>query len=250
MKRLLLLCGVFAVVAGLGAAVAGADPSGGPPVCTTAGTQLSGTYNTLVVTGNTYVAAGTTLTVRGTLILTPGSCFDAFSLGSVTVGGNVLVGNGALFALGCTPAAIGPGAPCNGQSTNDTVGGSIIADRPLTMYLDGNTIRGSLISIGGGPGLNGEFLNFPVKDNKIGGALSMTGWQGGWIGALRNTVGASVVFSDNSGTDPDSSEVVTNTIGGSLICFGNTPAVQPGDSGGSPNSVRGLKLGQCTAPGI
>jgi hypothetical protein len=42
-------------------------------------------------------------------------------------------------------------------------------------------------------------------------------------------------------------EVVTNTIYGDLECSGNSPAPQIGDSGGSPNIVFGLKLGQCAS---
>jgi hypothetical protein len=47
--------------------------------------------------------------------------------------------------------------------------------------------------------------------------------------------------------DTDSNEVVTNTINGNLICQGNSPAVQFGDSGGLPNTVGGHKLGQCAS---
>jgi hypothetical protein len=95
------------------------------------------------------------------------------------------------------------------------------------------------------------FLNFPVKDNAIGGNLILQGWHGGWAGAIRNVVGGNLIFSRNASVqDPDAKEVVTNTIGGNLICRGNSPAVQVGDSGGPPNEVGGKKLGQCNAPGL
>jgi hypothetical protein len=141
--------------------------------------------------------------------------------------------------------------PCEGQFTHDTVGGNVSANHPLTMYLDGDTIRGDVYSYGGGPGLGLPFLNFPVKDNTIGGNLIIKNWHGGWAGAIRNTVGGNLIFSYNiSVLDPDAMEVVTNTVGGNLICHGNSPAVQVGDSGGSPNTVSGKKVGQCTAPGL
>jgi hypothetical protein len=47
---------------------------------------------------------------------------------------------------------------------------------------------------------------------------------------------------------PDSTEVVSNTIGGQLICLGNTPQAQIGDAaeeGGGPNTVGKHKLGEC-----
>ena len=49
---------------------------------------------------------------------------------------------------------------------------------------------------------------------------------------------------------PDSTEVVSNVITGNLTCLGNSPPAQIGDSGGSANTVGGMKLGQCAAPGL
>lgn len=114
------------------------------------GTALSGNYSQLVGTGYPYVAGGTPLNVSGNLILAPGSCVDAFSLGMVTVGGNIFVGRGATLGLGCTPQSLGDPTipPCFNHTTNDVVGGSILADQPLTMYLDGNAIHGNVISLG------------------------------------------------------------------------------------------------------
>jgi hypothetical protein len=54
-----------------------------------------------------------------------------------------------------------------------------------------------------------------------------------------------VILTNNILADPDAMEIVTNTIAGNLICSGNSPAPQGGDSGGAPNVVRGAKIGQC-----
>jgi hypothetical protein len=252
MMKLRLVLGACTVLAlGVFAVSAAADPTAGPPICSSAGTSLSGTHGNLTIHGNAYVADGNTLNVRGNLKLASGACLDAFSLGTVHVGGNVSVHRGAVLGLGCTPGSIGPVPPCGTTTTDDTVGGSIVAHRALTMYLDGDHIGGNVVSRGGGPGLHGTFLNFPVKDNAIGGNLIVRGWRGGWSGALRNSVGGNLVFSRNASiADPDSNEVLTNTIGGNLVCRGNSPAVQVGDSGGLPNVVGGHKIGQCRAPGI
>lgn len=242
---------VLSALLALGAWVqpAAADPTAGPPICASAGTALAGSYGNLTVAGDSYVAAGTTLTVRGNLRLAPGACMDAFTLGTVDVGGNLTVGRGATLALGCTPQSLGDPTipPCFATTTDDTVGGNLVADQPLTMYLDGDTIHGNVVSHGGGPGLLGPYTNFPVKDNTIGGNLIMQGWLGAWAGAIRNTVGGNVVFSGNQSVqNPDSNEVQTNTINGNLVCFGNSPAAQvnPAD-GGQPNDVGGNKVGQC-----
>lgn len=255
--KLRLLLGLSAVlVLAVWTAAASAAPFAGPPICPSAGTALSGSYGNLTVTGDAYVAGGTTLSVSGNLMLAPGSCLDAFTLGTVHVGENVLVGQGAVLALGCTPGSLGPPIPqppCGVQTTGDTVGGSIVADRPLTMYLDGDTIHGNVVSTGGGPGPTfTPYVNFPIKDNTIGGNLIVQGWQGAWFGALRNTVSGNVIVNDNVGVaigdlgTLDSNEVATNTISGNLICLGNSPGAQIGDSGGTPNTVRGHKIGQCT----
>ena len=112
------------------------------------------------------------------------------------------------------------------------------------------TIHGNLVSNGGsGPG-----RNFPIKDDTIDGNVIVHGWSGLWFGILRSTVGGNVVVANTSGTQTgvdefvgilDSTEIVDNTIGGNLICHGNSPAAQIGDSGGGPNSVAGNAVGEC-----
>ena len=216
-------------------------------------TPVSGPFHNLTITGQDYVANGSSLTVAGNLIIAPGACLDAFSTANVNVGGNILVGKGSVLALGCSPGAIGPATPPCGNpetgvtiTTHDTVGGNIVANQPYAMYLTADTIRGNVVSTGGGPGPS--MITFPTKENTIGGNLVIEGWNGGWIGALRNNVRGNVIFSYNTSlVDPDSSEVVSNTVGGNLVCFGNVPAVQFGDSGGTPNTVGGHKVGQCAS---
>lgn len=43
----------------------------------------------------------------------------------------------------------------------------------------------------------------------------------------------------------DSSEIVTNTIPGNLICQKNVPDAQVGDSEGATNTVSGNQIGEC-----
>jgi hypothetical protein len=248
LRLLFSLCVCALVAVGVWPTTAVADPFVGPPICGSAGAALSGhREGNLYIRGDAYVPAGKTLRVDGNLRLRPGSCLDAFTLGTVHVGGNVRVREGAVLALGCTPNSIGPVPPCGTTTTNDTVGGNLIANEALTMYLDGNTIHGDLISRDGGPGLEGAFLNFPIKDNTIDGDLVVRRWQGGWAGAIRNTVGGNLIFSGNgSVTDTDSNEVQTNVVTGDLRCWGNSPAAQVNPiDGGVPNTVGGQKLGQC-----
>src|SRR5215471_18009697 len=131
--RLRLLVGLFAVL-GLGVWVASAvaDPTVGPKICPGTETAIAGNFKNLTISGDWYVASGTTLAVTGNLTVASGACLDAFTMGTVTVG------KGALLALGCTLSSLDPNefpqSPCTG-TTNDVVGGNLIADQPLTMYL-------------------------------------------------------------------------------------------------------------------
>ncbi|MGH2844183.1 MAG: hypothetical protein ACRDKL_11475 [Solirubrobacteraceae bacterium] len=260
---------------GLGAAAA--DPTSTPSsaVCpgataTSPGTQLQGSYRSLTVQGNAYVAANTTLNVRHNLTLAPGSCLDAFSLGTVTVGHNIFVRRGATLGLGCAPNvnfSASPGQqtppttgipPCGTTSTinTDWVGHNIIAHQPQTMYLTAVTVGHNVISLGGGF----KTLSFPVKDMMIHGNLILAGWQGGpgaWIGAISNHVDGNVVIAGNAGARPgdeianDSTEVDGNTVGRNLICVRNTPPAQYGDAkadgppGWNVNTVGGHAIGEC-----
>lgn len=243
--------GAFGLV---GVGVASADPVGAP-ICSSAGKALAGHHRgNLVVRGNAYVADGATLRVSGNLIVARGACLDAFSLGTVHVRRNVLVGHDATLALGCAPGANGPPpmAPCNFTTTDDTVRGNILAARPATMYLTAVTVGRNVVSVGGGPGTQAVGVSFPVKDMKIRGDLVLVGWKGGWIGALRNNVRGNLVFGHNAGNRPgdsganDSSEVDGNTVGRNLVCFGNTPAAQFGDAPPPlANTVGGRAIGEC-----
>jgi len=248
MVKLRILVGLCAACAlAVSAATAAADPTAGPPICTSAGSPLSGTYDgNLTLSGNNYVADGKSLTVGGDLTIAPGACLDAFSTGTVNVGGSVWVRESAILALGCAPGVDFEGPPCENTTTDDTVGGSLFAYDPYTMYLTADTIGGSLVSLGGGPGaVSSPFVNFPIKDMTIQRNAYIADWHGGWFGFLRNDVNGSVVVSNIITADPDSNEVVTNVVHRNLICSGNSPAVQFGDSGGSPNEAGGFAFGQC-----
>jgi hypothetical protein len=213
------------------------------------GTIASGTYQGLTVTGNCTVPNGATVTVRGNLEIADGAVFNAVTNSNVHITGNVRAEDGATFGLGCT--ILGVGSPRCTENTTDVVDGNVILDEPWTMYLDGSTVHGNVVSTGGGPGntLN-PYVNFVIKDNMIGGNVRVEEWQGAWIGLIRNTIGGNVTLHENGGSNAvgDSTEVVHNTIGGNLRCTENTPAAQFGDAGVPPyalNVVTGHASGEC-----
>ncbi len=251
MLRRQVLLGLCILVA-LG--VAGSSAFASPPGSATcsSGAIPSGTYNGLTVTGNCTFAMGASITINGNLVVADGAALNdhAASTATVKVNGNVRVGKGGIVGLG----TYNPFAP-----HNSSVAGNIDANQPLSLYLSFLTVRGNVVSNGGGGGVTGEFRNFPTKDDTIGGNLIIHGWTGGWIGIIRTHVGGNLIFDHNTSVinglvnppvpgvvDSDSSEIMTNVVDGNLICQGNTPAAQVNpEDGGQPNTVGGHKIGQC-----
>ena len=218
--------------------------------------------------------AGGAVNILGKLTIAPNAFLDAGSCApAVTVGGNVAVGSGGTLILGCSPnLVIMPPVPpfptlCPGITTSDSIGGNVTADQPLAVIFHKNTIDGNISVHGGGGGLNcnadlnlsaaldsslGNLGPTPAyndfEDNTIGGGVSISGLQGCWFGIFRNQVQKNVILTNNTFVDSDAMEVTDNKVAGNLICFGNSPTVHVGDSGGGPNTVTGLQLGQCQPP--
>jgi len=235
-----------AVVALTALAAAGSALAGNHARATCPGGDIaSGTYDGLFVTGDCTIPSGAAVTIDGNVTVADGASLNAVTMSTVDITGNVRVGRGGTFGLGCSFFI--PGCETFAGVSTWTVGGNIVASQPKTLYLDFSTIHGSVLSIGGGD----PSLNYPIKDNTIDGNVAVLGWHGGWFGLIRNTIGGSVLLLHNRAADTsvlpgsDSSEVVTNTVSGNLVCLLNTPAAQIGDSEGAVNTVGGHKIGEC-----
>jgi hypothetical protein len=161
-----------------------------------------------------------------------------FSDGPVTIRSGLFVGQGGTFVLGSEEA---PG-------DNGTISGGVHATNAANVQLHFVTVNGGIDIHGGAGPFGGPFgITWnTIEDSRINGVVTIQGYNGFWMGFIRNTVNGSVNLNDNVLVDPDGNEYVTNTIHGSLNCTGNSPDPQPGDSGGSPNTVTGVKTGQCT----
>jgi hypothetical protein len=205
-KRLLAAAAGAAALALGASAIAYAAP-GGKNTFACTGTLASGNYQKIVV------PAGETC--DGT---------DA----NISVRGGVVVGEGATFVLGNEE-----GGPTG------TIRGGVVASSPASLQLHFAHVNGGVMMTGG----NGFFST--VEDNVIHGGATIDGYSGFWLGFIRNHVSGTVDLSNNQMGDPDANEYVTNTIAGSLVCHGNSPHPQVGDSEGSPNQVTGNKVGQC-----
>jgi len=257
MTRFKILLGVFALLAvGIGGSSAVAKPPG--KVTCSSGAIAPGVYGALTVTGACTITGN--VTINGKVTVAKGADLEGSFLGTrLTINGNVQAKQGATLGLGCSFGFHDCGFDPSAWVGNVTVNGNITANQALTMYLDFTTVHGNVAVNGGGditmvdPG----GLVLPIKDNVIDGSVMVHGWEGAWFGIIRNTIGGNVNAShtvgtrlDEGGTFLDSTEIVTNVIGGNLICKQNTPPAQIGDSGGTTNTVGGNKIGECALNGL
>jgi hypothetical protein len=258
-KILLGVCALLAVGIGGSSAVA-KSPSQGS--CS-GGAIAPGVYNGLTVTGDCTITGD--VTINGRVTVAKGADLEAAFLGTrLTVNGDVKVGQGATLGLGCSFGFHDCGFNPTLWPGNVTVNGNIIATQALTLYLDFSTVHGNVTVNGGGDitlvdhGAVQDGLVLPIKDNVIDGNVMVQGWEGAWFGIIRNHVGGNVKATHTVGTRLDqdtltfldSTEIVTNVIGGNLICEQNSPPAQIADSGGSANTVGGNKIGECASNGL
>jgi hypothetical protein len=215
------------------------------------GSVKSGTYSGLVIAGFCSVVSGATVTVEHNLAVDPGAVFDAVSVSTVNVHGNVTVGARAIAGFGCSPEI-----NCHAL-TDDHIGGSLISNGAKATVLEQEIIGGNLTLYRGGGSMNcnltklfgGPYFSV-IEDSTIGGWVSVKGLRSCWFGMIRTHVSGNATINNNKMGDPDAMEIVTNVIGGNLACWDDSPHPQVGDSQGTPNMVGGKKLGECNAPGL
>lgn len=207
---------------------------------------VGGVLSTMVVLGAPFAAGAVTTTTctgqlapgtYGTVVVPAGAA--CLSNGPVTITGGLFVQSGATFVLGDENTPGRTGSILGGVHATNAASVQI----HFTSIVDGVDIRG-----GSGP-FGGPFdvTWNTIEDSRIRGNVTIAGYNGFWMGFIRNTVSGSVTLNNNVLFDEDGNEYVTNVISGNLACSGNSPAPQVGDSEGSPNTVGGAKLGQCTA---
>jgi hypothetical protein len=278
--RLSCLLGVSAVAFGVLTAGAGPAAAAGEPQ-TCSGTSdspgvLAGTYSSnVVVSGFCAVNAGPAV-VNGNLTVRPNSALvAAFGLNdqtgtgssSLTVNGNLKVESGSALILGCTPVSFGcfddPNQNNPTLSSPGSVSGNLDASQPLAVIVHNSVIGGNVSEAGGGGGLScdpsGVFSDFGIppysdyEDSSIGGSLGVTGLTSCWLGMARDQVSGNMNVVNNQLLDPDAIEILSNQIGGNLLCQQNSnvwDSFDLSDTGlyprqPAPNTVNGNRVGQC-----
>jgi hypothetical protein len=78
-----------------------------------------------------------------------------------------------------------------------------------------------------------------LQGNSINGGATINGYNGLFLGFIRNHVNGSVTISNNNQA-LDEIDIGSNVVNGSLTCAGNTPTENTGDSPGpTPDTVTG-----------
>ena len=229
----------------LGGSGAFGSALGGTGVATcTGGVIAPGTYASLLVTGKCSIPAGTVV-LTGSVVVASNATLNASSPATVIIGGNVIVSSGATFGLGCST----DNPECVGLPLTDRIDGSLTASSALMVTVWGTTVGGNITLTGGGGGAVCPpfFIFSDLTNNTVRGNVAVTGLNSCWFGMFRNSIGGNVAVTGNVFGDDDATEIGTNVIGGNLVCFGNSPAAQFGDSGALPNTVRGIRAGECSA---
>ena len=241
--RLRVLLGALAVPAALALSTAPAMAAGHktpkPVAYTCTGGEIpSGNYASVTVTGECFVAAGAVISVVGNVNVAAGAVLDAQSEPStITVGRNVTGAAGSLVGLGVD---VDPSDP--ERISDITIRGNISVTDAHTVLLRWLTVEGNVTLIEGGAD-----IPWAIKNNTIGGNLTVSGQTAAWLGVLFNTIERNATLTNITVGDTDAVFVVRNTIGRNLTCMGLGPNVSGGFVPGSVNVVGRNANGQCAA---
>ena len=244
----LATAGALAIPAGPGSA-AGA----GSAYTCTGGSIPSGSYSSITVAGSCDVVPDAVIQVAGNLNVAPGAYFDAQSApATITVGRNVTAAAGSVVGLGCQPRSLVQNSahPCTVEPEGHsviTVNGNVTGTDAQVVLLNGVTVGRNVTLTGGGS----EEIPWSVKNNTVGGNITMSGITDEWVGVMFNHVAGNVNLSDITLHDVDPGApgvyIVSNHVGNNLNCSNLQPGVSGGFVPGAVNVVGHKATGQCAA---
>jgi hypothetical protein len=140
--------------------------------------------------------------------------------------------------------------------------GTITAQQPLGVVIHDTQIGGSISETGGGGGpscaYRGAFreLQTPVysdyEDGTVGGSVSISKLNSCWLGIARLRIHGDLSLTQDTLSDPDAIEILSNHVGGNLSCSRNSRVWDSEDLGPDlyprgrrANTVAGKRTGQC-----
>ncbi|HET9051998.1 MAG TPA: hypothetical protein VFO60_09855 [Candidatus Dormibacteraeota bacterium] len=219
-------------------------------LCAVAG-DVRVTSPVTVGTGAGLVVFGGSLRVDGAVAVGAQGVLASLSNDTpVTIAGAVGVGQNAAFIVGTET----PGGPLV-----NSIGGPVTGAGASSVQIH-NTAVGGPIRLTGGGGDNAivDFFSggFPgnfndLEDDVIGGPVVVTGYQGVWMGIIRDVIHGPMTFTGNTESNIDEYDIGSDTIDGPATCSDNTPAPNIGESPGAPSTVsgpiRGNQAATCTS---
>lgn len=167
------------------------------------------------------------------MITVPAGATCDLGAGPVIVLGGVRVSPGASFLLGVEYTG-----PASG-----TINGGIVANGAAQVVVYNALIHGA-VSVQGGAGPFGCAGPVPglcytdLSDDTITGGVTVNGYDGIWLGFIRDHVNGTVMLTNNVQSF-DEIDVGSNVVNGSLLCSGNVPLENTGVSPGGPSTVTG-----------
>jgi hypothetical protein len=260
----LRILGSLAVAAALalptGSAMAAAP--GPMPYTCTGGDIPSGNYASITVTGFCGVASDAVITVVGNVNVAAGAMLDAQSAPStITVGKSVTAGQNSIMGLGCQPFLVingrpitSTGHPCQNDPTGHSVilvKGNLATTNASLVLLNGITVNGNVALDGNGsrdlpPGIPDDWS---IKNNTVGGNLSVSDIAADWLGVMRNHAGKNITVTNITADDPGDPGVEVFVVGNNASRNLNCSGLVPGVSGGfnpTVHNVAGRQVtGQC-----
>ncbi|BDZ55978.1 hypothetical protein [Agromyces marinus] len=235
-----------------------AAPGGGSYTCA-GGDIPSGHYSSVTVTGDCGIEVGATIDIARNLEVADGAALRGDLVAStITIGRNVTAGEGSYLALGCQPSSLvgNTGHACWGMATSPEeepqdvsevrIGGNVSATGAESVALNGVEVARNVTLRGGG----GAFTYWPIKNNSIGGNVTIDGVTAEWIGVMFNVVDGNVTLTDITSVDshPFADPVVyivKNQIGRNLTCSNLVHGVSGGFDPTGVNVVGRNANGQC-----
>jgi len=199
------------------------------------------------------VVADAVINVAGNVNVAAGAVLDAQSASStITIGRKFTGGSGSMVVLGCQPRTYTGNSAHTCTVEQDkhstiTIGGNVTVTGGQAVRLNGVTVNGNVTLTGGGS----EMIPWSIKNNTMGGNLTISGQTTDWLGVLFNRIGRNATLTNIAVTDHDKGThnvfIVRNVVGSNLTCNGLTPGVSGGFAPGSVNVVGHNATGQCAA---
>ena len=219
------------------------------------GTMAAGVYVSMTITGFCSLPPRGSVDVLGNFTVERSAVFDGATDADLDVRGNMVIGAGAIVAVGCDTVSVL--SHCT-DDTDDVISGNVVDNNGLAVIFNGYSVDGNVTMQGGGGGTSCKEVTrdgfdlsafSAFEDGWIDGSVNITDVKTCWLGLFRNGIGGNVTVTavHTQRPAPSAPGIAGNVIAGSLSCTGNDPRPTLGTSVGMPSVAAGGAFGQCAA---